>query len=104
MIISRSGREYAHFSYTADTDPTGLVATVGLGGVWYAATFTVLAPSPPLQPYWTGVVTLLVAGPDATANPTGTAVLVLGANRAAIRFPDVPEIVVREAGVIVVVD
>lgn len=92
MILNRAGRETAHFPYTADVDVTAENVEVNLNGTWWDAEVT------PTE------ITLLVAGPDAVGNPAGTAVLALGQNRALVRFPDSPEVVIRGGGVIFVVD
>ena len=93
MILSRAGREYAHLPYTADADMTGLDVEVGVNGAWYDADDVTLTE-----------VIVLVAGPDAAGNPDGTIVLRAGVNRLQVRFPDNPEIIIRDGGVINVVD
>jgi hypothetical protein len=86
--LYRAGREYIKWPYTADGPLSS--AEVNVGGTWYPATITETQ------------VQILAAGPDATGNPDGTVVLALGPNPCRIRFDDEPEIVVRNAGTIVV--
>lgn len=93
MILNRAGREYAHWPYTADADMTAAAVDIRINGVWY-----------PRAAITSTDITLVVAGPDATANPVGTVVLLAGANRTLVRFPDNPEIVVRDGGTIYVTD
>ena len=93
MILNRAGREYAYLPYTADEDVTGLDVEVFANGAWYGADDVTATD-----------VIVLVAGPDAADNPPGTIVLVPGANRLLVRFPDNPEVIVRDGGVVNVVD
>lgn len=97
MQLNPAGREYASFPVT------GLPATVGNldvtfndGATWTACT-------------WVGTgadrtAKVLVAGPDATANPAGTAVLTVGRNYPKTRLVDNPEIVIRDSSGVITVE
>lgn len=100
MILNAEGREFIRWPYTADEDMTGVAVEVFINGAWHPA-FAV--SSAVAGAAWTGEITLLCAGPDADVpTPGATVVLDLGANPALIRFPDTPELVVRNAGTITV--
>lgn len=101
MDLAPDARDYAHWNYTADYDPTTSTVEVLLDGTWYpAADFTVAISdcTPPGETTWTGVVRLLVAGPTAAANPPGTVVLALGVHPAQVRFTDLPKILILDGG------
>jgi hypothetical protein len=85
MELDRRGREYVTWSTDAPDD-LPLEVTFD-GAVWYAT-----------ERPTADEVRLLLAGPAATGNPTGTAVLALGENRVTFRGVDAPEIVFRGAG------
>lgn len=88
MRINSDGREYATWTVSgADADTTLSVSFDG-GTVWNDLPLT------------GSTAKILVAGPDATANPAGTVVLTTGRNVATIRATDNPEVVIRGGGVI----
>lgn len=85
MRLHRSGREYASF-------PVNVPASVGLDVSFDRGTVWVRADRPS-----DSTARVLVAGPDATANPAGTVVLQLGPNDALFRLQASPESVIRSA-------
>jgi len=92
MDIDRRGREWARWPDATALPPEPLEISFDGGTTWTA-----------LQRVDATTVRVLVAGPDVeTENPAGTAVLALGRNVATVRAVAAPEILVREAGVIVV--
>lgn len=88
MNLAAAGREYINWPYTSDSEITS--ADVWLNNAWWPATIT------------SSDVTLLIAGPRAASNPGGTVVLPMGTHAVQVRFNDTPELVVRDAGTIVV--
>lgn len=100
MDLPRAGREYAKWDTTPPTSDALEVSFDG-GTTWHD-----------LQPgtvdtddVWTAdaqgtVHAILVAGPDATANPVGTVALAEGTTRTVVRMVASPEIIVRGTGVI----
>jgi hypothetical protein len=98
MQLDPAGREFARWP-VENPDALTLEFTVN-GATWYP---TLVDPDPPAIPTgFTGWVrtTNPVAGPAATGNPAGTAVLALGRNYATLRAIDSPEIVIRSGGAI----
>ncbi len=93
-----AGRVFANWDYRVSEDPTGTVITATIDGVVHIPTFTVHGPDTDGQ--WFGVISLLVAGPDATGNPVGTVVLSAGDHQVLITFPDTPETLIVDGGVI----
>jgi len=88
--LTPAGREYATWSIAGLPEP--LSVSVSFDGLqWHPTTRE------------GDTVRLLVAGPDATDNPEGTAVLHLGRNAARLRVVDHPEILIRAAGAVHVV-
>ncbi len=85
-----AGREYA--KWVVASEPAGVPLEVELNrdSVWHP--FARIGDE----------ASLLVAHPDTVDNPPGTAVLVVGRNRARIRAVDQPERVYRDAGYITV--
>jgi len=91
VILNRAGREFAHWAYVADVTITSV--EVYLAGAWRTATVTATD------------ISVLVSGPDTTGFvPDGTVTLPLGVTRALVRFPDNPELPVRDGGTITVTD
>lgn len=105
MDLAPDARDFAHWNYVADFDPTLATVEVSIDGVWYpASSFTVeVSQCRPGVNQWTGVVLLLVAGPLAVANPPGTVVLGYGNHPAEVRFTLSPKIVVLDGGSIEVI-
>lgn len=89
MDLPREGREYARDTVT---------------GAPVDAAFEVRFDDGTWQPMERDgdTIRVLLAGPDATDNPTGTIVLSLGGHVAYVRCPDNPEIVERFWGRITV--
>jgi hypothetical protein len=88
LRLSAEGREYASWTVTGADADTTLAVTFDDGAAWHDLEVTGTTAR------------VLVAGPDATGNPTGTVVLAAGRNVAKIRATDNPEVVVRGGGVI----
>lgn len=91
MNLSQYGREYAHWPYTADAALNS--ADVNIDDTWYPAALVDNFPA-------AGTVTLLLAGTKAVGDDA--VVLGIGTHTCQIRFNDNPELVVRDAGTIVV--
>jgi hypothetical protein len=86
MDIPRDGREYAHWTITADVPDVAF--QVQIDTTWYT-----------LERVGTSnTYRLLIAGPDAPGS--GAVVLTSGRHVCRAKFIDDPEIVVRSAGVI----
>lgn len=102
MDLAPAARTYAKWNYTADYDPTGDAIEVIIDGTAYPATDFSAAADPCLTGRWTGIIRLLVAGPDATGNPGGTVVLGLGEHAVALHFPSAPQDTLLPAGSITV--
>ncbi len=86
MRLEAAGREYAKWILSGA--PTGAVLEVTFddGVTWHPTTRTA------------DKVSVLVAGPTATANPAGTVVLAVGTHAAMVRLADTPEVVIRDGG------
>ncbi len=99
MQLRAGGREYAYLPVQAPLDAG--TATVTFPGVTGSFTGEWQTTGPEGQAPPTGYtrwLRLLVAGPDATANPAGTAVLTAGCRHTPrVTLPDTPEIVIRDA-------
>lgn len=97
MQLNPAGREYVSFPVTGLPTVVGdLDVTFNDGSTWTTCT-------------WIGTGTertakLLVAGPDAAANPTGTAVLTLGRNYPKTRLIDNPEIIIKDSNGVITVE
>lgn len=91
MNLPIEGREYIRWPYQANVAITSADVSFDNDAPWY-----------PLVVTSTTVLTALVAGSEAMANPGGTIVLSAGTHSARIRFNDTPEIVIRAAGIIAV--
>lgn len=85
MQIDREGRETVYWDLTEAPATGGLEVTFDRD-TWHTLTRE------------GDTVSLLIAGPDATANPVGTIVLGLGRHFALIRSTVNPEVLVRQAG------
>lgn len=94
MRLDRAERKEIRWPFSSDADPPLATADVCLAGEWHEASVEGVGDAT--------VVMLLVAGPDATGNPAGTAVLPTGLHWARIRFLDNPEILVESGGPIAV--
>jgi hypothetical protein len=91
MRLSASGREYATLPVGGALADVDLDVSFDGGTTWHRAD----RPSD-------SAARVLVAGPTATGNPPGTAVLRMGRNPLAVRLSSSPEVVIREAGTIYV--
>lgn len=91
MKLHRSERKYVYWPFKADEALA--TAEVYLEGSWREGTIVGVYPAEQS-------VRLLVAGPDATSNPTGTVVLSSGTHSPLVRFVDSPEILVSGGGTI----
>lgn len=85
MRLDRAERKEIRWPFTSDAPLA--TADVYLAGAWHEASVEGVGDAT--------VVMLLVAGPDATGNPAGTAVLPAGLHWPRIRFLDNPEILVE---------
>lgn len=89
LHLPASGREYARFPVNV---PASTALEVSFDGVAWAA----------MERPNDSTARVLVAGPAATGNPTGTPVLTPGHNVALVRLISNPEVVIRSAGSIYV--
>lgn len=90
MKLDPAGREYATWSVNAPAG-TALEASFDNGTTWHA-----------MERPTEGTARILVAGPQASDNPAGTAVLTRSGHTVIIRLTDTPETVIRDAGTIYV--
>lgn len=81
-----ASREYLKWDLTAAPTGAALEVTFDDGATWHPTTRTA------------DTVSVLVAGPAATDNPTDTVVLPAGVHTAMVRLADTPEVVIRHGG------
>lgn len=91
MRLDTRGREYAKWDLASAPAETSLEVTFD-GATWHPLTRD------------GDTVSALVAGPDATDNPADAVVLPAGRSHVLIRSTANPEVLVREAGIIDVVE
>lgn len=103
MILDLAAREFAHWDYATNFDPTSLAIWVRIQGAWYPVESKTVLPPDAEDPRWHGTIRLLVAGPDISGNPAGTVTLDLGKHFTEVRLVDEVETVIRDGGAIWVI-